>query len=131
MVPYSKRGEGKFETLDKARQLASHTIHLCSNEKNFPKRYRWCITGKIVDSSITICNYIEMANSVFVETHEDYVLRRQLQTKALAETYALYSMIEISKITFGLECGKAANWAKMVTDLQEMIRNWKKKDKKV
>ena len=118
-----------MDTLVKARQLATHTIHLCSNEKNFPKRYRWCITGKIVESAINVSNYVEMANSVYVKDHDDYVLRKQLQTKALAETYALYNMIEISKITFGLESGKAANWAKMVTDMQGMIRNWKKSDK--
>jgi hypothetical protein len=40
-------------------------------------------------------------------------------------------MIEISKTVFGLESGKAANWTKMVVDLQSCIKNWRKSDKVV
>lgn len=87
------------------------------------------MTSKIVDSVLKINNYCEMANSVFVQTYEDYEMRRKWQTIALAETYALYSMIEISKMIFGLETSKAAHWASLVVELQGLIRNWKKNDK--
>ena len=71
-----------------------------------------------------------MANSVYVQTNEDYLLRRKYQTLALAETYALYNMIEISKAVFGIEVGKATYWAELVANLQGLIRNWKKSEKK-
>ena len=48
-VVKSKQTEGKLLVVTKARELAAYTIKICSNEKNFPKRYRWCITAKIVD----------------------------------------------------------------------------------
>ena len=130
MVPYSKRSESKLLVVDKARELAIHTIHICNNEKHFPKRYRWCLTNKIVECVLAISNYCEMANSVYVQTNEDYLLRRKYQTLALAETYALYNMIEISKVVFGIEVGKATYWAELVANLQGLIRNWKKSEKK-
>ncbi len=39
-VPKSKRGTPKLEVITKANELATHTIHICSNENCFPKRYR-------------------------------------------------------------------------------------------
>ena len=50
-VVKSKRGEGQLLVLSKANELATYTIKICSNEKNFPKHYRWCITSKIVDAA--------------------------------------------------------------------------------
>ena len=64
-VVKSKRGKSKFEVLVKANELAAFTIRICSNEKNFPKRYRWAITSKIVNEAIDICRYIRKANSAF------------------------------------------------------------------
>lgn len=62
-VVKSKRGKSKFEVLVKANKLAAFTIRICSNEKNFPKRYRWTITSKIVNEAIDICRYIRKAKS--------------------------------------------------------------------
>lgn len=51
-VPKSKRGKSKMEVITKVNELTEYTIHICSNEKNFPKRYRWCLTSKIIDTVI-------------------------------------------------------------------------------
>ena len=51
-VVQSKRGQGELEVLTKARELATYTIKICTNEKSFPKRYGWCITNKIVENAI-------------------------------------------------------------------------------
>ena len=40
-VVKSKRGIGKMLVVTRANELAVYTIRICSNEKNFPKRYRW------------------------------------------------------------------------------------------
>ena len=55
-VVQSKRGEGQLLVFTKASELATYTIRICSNEKNFPKHYRWCLTSKIVDAAIEIAN---------------------------------------------------------------------------
>lgn len=45
-VPEGKRTESKLAVQTKVIELAEYTITICSNEKNFPKRYRWCLTNK-------------------------------------------------------------------------------------
>jgi hypothetical protein len=57
-VPEGKRTQSKLSVQTKAIELATYTITICSNEKNFPKRYRWCLTSKIVDTAIEIISDI-------------------------------------------------------------------------
>lgn len=127
-VVKSKRGEGRLAVITKANELATYTIKICSNEKNFPKHYRWCITSKIVDAAIEINNYANMANSVYVKGSDDYTLRKQYQTKALASTYALLSMMDISYRTFGIESRRMEYWSKLTSEVQTMLRQWRKAD---
>ena len=99
-VPKSKRGTSKLEVITKANELATHTIHICSNESCFPKRYRWCITAKIVDAAVEISRLINMANSVYVNPESehwkaDWELRRGYQVQALAQTYSLLTMMDL------------------------------------
>lgn len=51
-VVKNKRTDSRLEVVTLSRKVASYTIKICSNESNFPKRYRWCITSKIVESAI-------------------------------------------------------------------------------
>ena len=127
-VVKSKRGEGQLLVITKANELATYTIKICSNEKNFPKHYRWCITNKIVDSALDINNYITMANAVFVTDKNDVALRKQFQTKAIAASYALLSMMDIAYRTFGIESKKIEYWTGLVIEVQNYLRNWKKSD---
>ncbi len=127
-VVKSKRSEGAMKLFLKANELAVYTIQICSNEKNFPKRYRWCITSKIVDSAIEINNYVNMANSVYVKDIADRDLRKSYQTRGLAATYALLSMIDIAFRTFGIEGDRIKHWTGLAVDVQSLLRNWRKSD---
>lgn len=51
-VPASKRERGELAVFTKSSELTAYTVKICTNENNFPKRYRWCITNKIVDSAV-------------------------------------------------------------------------------
>ena len=129
-VVKSKRGVGKMLVVTRSNELAVYTIRICSNEKSFPKRYRWCITNKLVEAALSINNCIVAANSVYVADGDDYAynLRRQYQTKALAETYALLSMIDIAYRTFGIESDRVEFWTRLVHEVQALLRNWRKSD---
>ncbi|MBQ8965877.1 four helix bundle protein [Ruminococcus sp.] len=131
-VVKSKRGEGKLLVITRANELAAYTIKICSNEKNFPKRYRWCISNKLVEAALSINNNIVAANSVYVADNDEqaYNLRRQYQTKALAETYALLSMIDIAYRTFGIESGRVEFWTHLAKEVQALLRNWRKSESK-
>jgi len=128
-VPKSKRGKSELEVVTKSNELATYTIHICSNEKNFPKRYRWCITSKIVEAAVDINRYIIMANSVYVKDDPNmFRLRKQYQTQALASTYSLLSMMDIAYRTFGIEGSRMDYWTGLVIAVQNLLRNWKRSD---
>lgn len=130
-VPKSKRGESKLEIVTKSNELSAYTIHICSNEKYFPKRYRWCITAKIVDSAIDISRFIVMANSVFVgDDPSMYKIRKQYQTQALASTYSLLSMMNTAYCTFAIDGQRMDYWTGLVIAVQSLIRNWRDSDRK-
>lgn len=129
-VPKSKRGTTQLEILTESAKLARYTIHICSNEKHFPKRYRWCITGKIVDSAIDILRFNKMANAIPIDGDKGmFDLRTHYQTMALANTYSLLSMIDIAYLTFGIDGDRIETWTGMILKIQNMIRNWKKANK--
>jgi hypothetical protein len=127
-VVKSKRDDGELVVVTKANELATYTIHICSNENHFPKRYRWCITNKLVDAALDINNCIIKANSVFVRDRADYQLRKRYQTEGLAATYSLLGMIDIAYRTFGIESDRVKHWTGLALDVQNLMRNWRKND---
>lgn len=129
-VVASKRGLGHLAVSTKANELASYTIKICSNEKNFPKRYRWCLTEKIVDSAIAISVNVTMGLSVVITCSEDYQTRRQYQNKALAKTYSLLSLIDIAYLSFGVKDSRVQYWTGLITEVQVLIRGWREADHK-
>lgn len=127
-VVKSKREETELTVITKANELAKYTIQICSNEKCFPKRYRWCITSKIVESAIILTNDIIKANAIYIQTMEDLASRKKLQNDAIAETYALLNMIDIAYTSFGIEARRIENWTKLTLEVQTLLRGWRKSD---
>jgi hypothetical protein len=109
-------------------ELAEYTITICSNEKNFPKRYRWCLTNKIVDTALEIMNDVNTANSIYVSTKGDYELRRHYQTNALAYTARLLGLMEVAYIKFNIPDKRIKYWTQLVVDARELIKKWRKSD---
>jgi len=127
-VVKNKRTESRLEVITRARELAAYTIKICSNEKNFPKRYRWCVTSKIVDSAIGINSLINKANSIYVKTDEDFKQRRECQVEAMSETYGMLTMMDIAYYTFGMDSKRIDHWTGLVLELQQLLRKWRDSD---
>lgn len=130
-VVKSKRLSKKqpLQVITKANNLTTHTIRICSNENNFPKRYRWCITSKIVDAAVEIARNATIANSINADSdREMYSLRKKYQTVALANTYSLLTLIDIAYNTFSLDGDKVDYWIGLVEEVQNLLRNWKRSD---
>lgn len=130
-VVESKREEGKLRAATKAKELAVYTIRICSNEKNFPKRYRWCLTNEIVRAALQINCCIEKANSVRYKnaTEGELEIRRKYQTIAIAETYSLANLISIAKTLYGLNGDKVEYWTRLVKSVRTLARSWKNSEK--
>ena len=130
-VVKSKRGKSKFEVLIKANELAAFTIRICSNEKNFPKRYRWTITSKIVDEAIDICRFIRKANKRALDRAKPAAYNKRLKypNKALGNIDSMLALMDIAYYTFNIKDEKIDNWVSMVVSLQTLLERWKKSDK--
>lgn len=127
-VVKSKRGESDLAIINKSRELAVYTARICSNEKNFPKRYRWCITSKIVSDAFDIYGNIRKANTIFVKIRPDYDIRRQCQNKARGALDSLLGNMDITYSMFGINDKRIEYWTGLVIEVQSLLRNWMKSD---
>ena len=125
----SKRQEGKLQVLTKARELCAYTVMVCKNEKNFPKRDRWILTQPIVTEALAIMSCVRRANSVNVETREDYAYRRGQQTEAYARAEALLTLLDIAYASLSLESDRVEHWTGLILDVETLIQKWKRSDK--
>lgn len=57
------------------------------------------------------------------------MLRKEFQNKAIAESYSILSMIDIAYRIFDIKSDRITYWTSMVTEIQTLLRNWKKSDK--
>ena len=128
-VPKSKRTEGKLQVITKARDLRSYTIKICTNEKNFPKRYRWCITNGIVQDTNELVKLIISANAIKVEDASDKVRRRTYQKMALELTEALLDSVSVAYEIFRIEASRIEYWTAEIMDIQRLLRAWMRSDK--
>lgn len=127
-VPSSKRGIGKLEIITKVRALRAWTIKICSNEKNFPKRYRWCLTNDIIKDTNELSSLLIQANAVKVETIEDKNRRRTRQKMALELTEALLDNISVAYELFHIDSDRIEYWTAEIVLIQNIIRNWMRSD---
>ncbi len=131
-VPKNKRSEGKLVVLTKAYEFASYTHQICSNEKVFLKRNRWCSTQKIVSTADEIAVNVELANNVNIrnKTPEKIALRIEYQTNALKESIRLETLMEISyrdnnREGRHLPDDKFEYWIGLLLELRSIIRKWR------
>ena len=114
--------------LTKARALKTYTLTICTNENNFPKRYRWCITNDIVKETVEICRLIVQANAVKVENDEDKQRRLTRQKLAYELTEALLEDIDTAYAFFRIPSEKIQYWTDEVMELQGLIKGWMRAD---
>lgn len=127
-VPYGKRRQGRLKVLLDAANLAVYTIKLTANEKHFPKRYRWNMTGDMVNESRQILLYLEMANSIHADSAEEYQRRTLYQNQAMEHLQALLVEIDLAYLLFHLGDDQVEYWTALCYDLQQLIRKWRKSD---
>ena len=128
-VVKSKREVGDLAVITAAAELARYTVQVCTNENNFPKRFRWAITNKIVDCAVDINIYLNAANSVFVEYPEDFRIRQSYQKKALALTHSLVATIKVAHKTFNIEASRRECWGRKIQNVRALTQSWIRADK--
>ena len=67
-VPVFQRSENKLQVLKDTMTMTKYTIQMCENEKVFPKKSRWTLCTRIIDTCLDSIIKIRQANKVKVET---------------------------------------------------------------
>jgi hypothetical protein len=133
-VVESERGETKMAWWKSVTKLNAYTIKAVTNEKVIPKRYRWLIAQKIIDSSMSMLTNSIKANSVYVKEEfkqSDYELRRKFQKLAYAETHTMLTLIDVAYKTFGtINDKKHKTWIGLILVAQTDLKNWIENDSK-
>lgn len=122
--------EPKFETGEAFKALATYTIQICKNEKNFPKRDRWVLTQEIVKTAVKACGHVMEANGIEVQTMEDYKARRGHQVKARAKLKKLNAYIEIAMMCLSLDADRVDTWEGYVMSCMTLLTKWRESDRK-
>lgn len=138
-IPKSKRTTTPLSVLVEADTLACYTILICTDEKRFPKRYRWCLTKQIIESAVQAKMHIAKANAVYVNDAESAKIRRTYQQEAVADIAALSATMDTAfRLFSGLrhidtaekpkKCINIATWTAQLDKVKSLLLAWKKSD---
>lgn len=127
-VPKNKRSKGQLEVFTLSKNLVSHSIRMCSNEKVLPKKFRYSLGDEIVRRAFNVALEIETANSIHVKTELDFADRHAAQNRAIANANALLVALSVLYEEFHMNEKKATHWTGLTVDVRDLLRSWKNKD---
>ena len=128
-VPVFKRGVSKLKVLNDAKILAIYTLNTCSNEKYFPKKYRWSFTKPLIDEALNMIRCIYSANSIKAENIHDHETRLKLQKEALMHLQTILPMLDLSYSMFPIATNKIEYWTNLCVETEKSLRAWIKWEK--
>ena len=121
-VPESKRAEGELKVITRSRALTARTLKVCSNEKHFPKRLRWCFTAHICKECNEMYSAVIKANSVYVLTEQDAQLRIRFWREAYAFSSSLAAYIDLALDLSEVKLDTIRSWRVELEEVRTMIR---------
>lgn len=116
-----------FYAVDKARELATYTIQICSNTNVFNPKYAF-ITQKIINVAMSIYENSWTANNIIVNNADDWLIRRKFQKTSIAKCNALLAYIDLAKKLYHLRSKRVKYWAELTLQTRSYLREWNEKD---
>gem|GEM_PF-161145 len=120
--------QSEFVIITKAKDLVKHTF-LMTNERRFPKKYRFTIVNRLHDLTLDIFQHIQEANELDLSDPQEYRERRYEQKKALTKCKTVLFLIELSFESGLISTEQCAAWSKYVLDVKYMTAKWRKQDR--
>ena len=125
------RRTDKSEMSYLANEVEYKVIKMTMNEKYFPKRARFIITNKLIDSAMNISANFNAANAIFPNTEEKLKLREQYQTIGKANISVLEHQLNLSKRLFNIPAAVLDDIFGQISEMKKMYPNWFKAGKKI
>lgn len=114
----------------KARGVALHTIHICTNKNIFLPEYQSALTNDLIQTAKNIYKNVWKANNIRVTKQKHWKYRSNLQMEAILDCNDLLASIGLARALFHLKGKKVAYWSQMVIDARTLIGKWHDSDRK-
>lgn len=129
-VPKSRRTD-KSDVCYLAGQIEYKAIKMTMNEKYFPKRARFIISNKLIESAMNIAANFYAANAIYPTSQEKLTLREQYQQVGKSNIVALEHQLNLSNKLFNIPSAVLEDIFSDITEMKKMYPNWVKAGRKV
>lgn len=119
--------ENDLKVIQKAKELATHTLKVTSNANRYPKKYRFSLVDKMQNKSMEIYEMLFEANRTDIKNYKRD--RLEMQTKAITYCDELLFYIEMSYELNIISEKSVEYWSKLVSDVKHMAIAWRTKDR--
>ena len=107
-----------------ANEVEYKIIKMTMNEKYFPKRSRFIITNKLIESAMNVSSNFNAANAIFPNTEDKLKLREQYQTIGKANMNVLEHQLNLSLRLFNIPGTVMDDIFSQVSEMEKMYSNW-------
>ena len=114
-----------------ANEAEYKIVKMTMNEKYYPKRARFIITNKLIESAMNVSSNFNAANSIFPNTEEKLKIREQYQTIGKANLVILEHQLNLSKRLFNIPSTVLDEIFLIILDIKKMYSNWVKSGRKI
>ena len=114
-----------------AQQAEYKIVKMTMNEKYFPKRARFIITNKIIDSVMNMSNNINIANAIFPNSEDNLRIREQYQYIGKGNLESLESQLNLANRLFNIPSGVLNEVFTILEEIKKRYSNWIKSGRKV
>lgn len=126
-VPVWQRGENQLLLFTTARNFSIYILKITSNEKVFLKEFKTSITDRLNQSAMDL--YLNVWKAQNIPLKQDSAdMRRELQRKALLCITDFIAIWELGAKAFHLRTKRTKYVIGQLIKLDELIRDWIKKD---
>lgn len=128
-VRASERGQGKLEAIVIARELATYTIRVTDNPKNFDPVHRPFI-DKMQSAATDIFVRANAANCIYVKSRTEADSRFRLQCEAISKCYEFLGLLNIAHGLFHIDGKRTKYWGNLTIATRDKIKAWRDSDVK-
>ena len=125
------RRTDKSEMCYLANEVEYKAIKMTMNEKYFPKRARFIITNKLIDSAMNVSANFNAANGIFPTSAVKLIIREIYQIIGKANIAVLEHQLNLSKRLFNIPAAVLDDIFGQISEMKKMYPNWFKAGKKM
>ena len=129
-VPVYRRSENKLEAYKLTMTMIKYTLQMVENEKIFPKKSRWNLCSRIMDTCLDSAIKITQSNKIQPKNIEDAKRRLELQNDVIMNFEALWCLMTIAYESYSIPSHKIEVWCNLLLDAEDKTTAWHKSDMK-